>query len=82
MRNIFNFLILASITTLLHSCTSSGENTGIEYELVSLRGKSISGCTACLGCVKDNICVVDDDLAFLVFFQSVDAADHCRFTRS
>ena len=39
------------------------ENTGIEYEMVSLRGKSISGCIACLGCVKDNICVVDDDLA-------------------
>lgn len=39
------------------------ENTGIEYELISLRGKSISGCIACLGCVKDNICVVNDDLA-------------------
>jgi multimeric flavodoxin WrbA len=38
------------------------ENTGIEYEIVSLRGKSISGCIACLGCVKDNICKVDDDL--------------------
>lgn len=41
------------------------ENTGIEYELISLRGKSISGCIACLGCVKDNICIVDDDLALL-----------------
>lgn len=39
------------------------ENTGVEYELVSLRGKQISGCIACLGCVKDNICKVDDDLA-------------------
>jgi multimeric flavodoxin WrbA len=39
------------------------ENTGMEYELVSLRGKSISGCIACLGCVKNNICIVDDDLA-------------------
>jgi multimeric flavodoxin WrbA len=39
------------------------ENTDIEYELISLRGKSISGCIACLGCVKDNVCVVDDDLA-------------------
>lgn len=38
------------------------ENTGIEYELVSLRNKSISGCIACLGCVKDNICKVNDDL--------------------
>jgi len=38
------------------------ENTGIEHELVSLKGKAISGCIACLGCVKDNICKVEDDL--------------------
>ncbi|MFU8858701.1 MAG: flavodoxin family protein [Deferrisomatales bacterium] len=36
--------------------------TGCEYELVSLRGKKIGGCVACLGCVKDNVCVLDDDL--------------------
>lgn len=41
------------------------ENTGCEYELVSLRGKKISGCIACLGCAKDNICVVEDDLTDL-----------------
>ncbi len=39
------------------------ENTGVETELISLRGKTISGCIACLGCVKDNVCKVDDDLA-------------------
>ncbi|MEJ2155444.1 MAG: flavodoxin family protein [Desulfobacteraceae bacterium] len=38
------------------------ENTGCDYELVHLRGKQISGCIACLGCVKDNICKVEDDL--------------------
>ena len=38
------------------------ENTGCEYELVSLRGKKISGCIACLGCAKDNICKLKDDL--------------------
>ena len=38
------------------------ENTGLAYELVSLRGKAISGCIACLGCVKDNVCKVEDDL--------------------
>jgi len=37
------------------------ENTGCEYEIVSLRGKQISGCIACLGCVKDNIRKVKDD---------------------
>lgn len=39
------------------------ENTGVDYEIVSLKGKSISGCIACLGCVKDNVCKVEDDLA-------------------
>jgi len=41
------------------------ENTNYEYKLVSLRGKKISGCIACLGCVKDNICKVKDDLTEL-----------------
>ncbi len=39
------------------------ENTGCAYELVHLKGKQISGCVACLGCVKDNVCKVEDDLA-------------------
>ncbi len=38
------------------------EATGCDYELVNLRGKKIGGCIACLGCVKDNVCVLDDDL--------------------
>ncbi len=38
------------------------EASGCEYEYVSLRGKKISGCIACLGCVEDNICKVQDDL--------------------
>lgn len=38
------------------------ENTGMEYELISLKNKTINGCIACLGCVKDNVCKVDDDL--------------------
>ena len=46
------------VTTIL-------ENTDHEYELISLRGKRISGCIACLGCVKDNICKVKDDLSEL-----------------
>ena len=37
--------------------------SGCEYEYISLRGKNIAGCIACLGCVKDNICKVEDDLA-------------------
>ncbi len=38
------------------------ENTGIEYELISLRGKNISGCISCLKCAKDNVCKVKDDM--------------------
>ncbi len=33
-----------------------------DYEFVSLRGKKILGCIACLGCVPDNICKMEDDL--------------------
>ena len=38
------------------------ENTGIEYDQISLRNKNIRGCTACLGCVEDNICKLQDDM--------------------
>ncbi len=39
------------------------ENTGMEYELFSLSGKKqIRGCIACLGCVQDNVCKIQDDL--------------------
>ena len=41
------------------------EASGCEYELVSLRGKKILGCTGCRGCVKDNVCVLKDDMATL-----------------
>ena len=39
------------------------EKTGEEYEYVSLAGKKISGCQACLACAKDNVCIVEDDWA-------------------
>jgi multimeric flavodoxin WrbA len=38
------------------------ENTNCDYELIHLKGKQISGCIACLGCVEDNVCKVEDDL--------------------
>ncbi len=41
------------------------ENSGVDFELVSLRGKRIFGCIACLGCVKDNVCKVEDDMEHL-----------------
>ena len=36
-----------------------------DKEFISLSGKRIGPCIACLGCVKDNICVVDDDMRTL-----------------
>jgi len=38
------------------------ENTGIDYELISLKGKNISGCISCLKCAKENICCIKDDM--------------------
>jgi len=38
---------------------------GCETEFVSLAGKTIGPCIACLGCVETNICSVQDDLALL-----------------
>jgi multimeric flavodoxin WrbA len=34
-----------------------------ETEFVSLAGKRIGPCVACLGCVEDNVCKVGDDMA-------------------
>jgi len=39
------------------------DQTGMEYELISLAGKTINGCTGCLGCADTNICVLKDDWA-------------------
>ncbi len=41
------------------------DSTGCDHEYVSLRGKTISGCISCLGCAKDNICKVKDDMTDL-----------------
>ena len=38
------------------------EATGLDYELISLRDKTINACIACLRCAGDNICKVNDDM--------------------
>ena len=38
------------------------ESTGLDYELISLKGKNIHGCIACLRYAGDNICKVNDDM--------------------
>jgi len=41
------------------------EKTGQKYEYVSLGGKTIKACQACLGCASENVCVLQDDWAKL-----------------
>lgn len=35
----------------------------VETEFLSLAGKHIAPCIACLGCIRDNVCIVNDDMA-------------------
>jgi len=70
--------------------------TGEETEFISLKGKQIGACIACLGCVKDNVCVVDDDMtalrekiveadAFVIgaanYYSNLNALAHCFLER-
>ncbi len=70
--------------------------TGEETELISLKGKNIGGCVACLGCVKENICIVEDDMqqlrqkivdadAYVVgaanYFMTLNGLAHCFLER-
>ena len=72
------------------------ENTGVPYDIISLRGKRIAGCISCLGCVSDNVCKVQDDFteirakimeadAFVIgspnFYSGINAATHAFLER-
>nr|WP_244085759.1 flavodoxin family protein [Desulforhabdus sp. TSK] len=50
---------LSGTYRLIHTIVKA---TGCDYEVISLKGMKISGCIACLGCVEDNVCRVEDDL--------------------
>jgi len=39
------------------------ENTGCDYDFISLAGKTIQGCIGCMQCADDNICKLKDDFA-------------------
>ncbi len=47
--------------TLLGIAIDVLENKGIETEFISLAGKNILSCTACMACVKGPQCVLKDD---------------------
>ncbi len=69
---------------------------GCEAEFVSLSGKQIGPCIACLGCVSDNVCKVKDDLnalrakiveadAYVIgganYFNTLNGLTHCFMER-
>ena len=71
---------------------------GVEHEteFVGLRGLTIGPCVACLGCVEDNVCVLDDDMkslrpkiveadAYIIgapnYFGMMNGACHCFMER-
>ena len=47
---------------LVMEVLSAAEAAGADTEFVSLSGKQIGPCIACLRCVKDNVCKVGDDM--------------------
>jgi multimeric flavodoxin WrbA len=70
--------------------------TGEETEFITLKDKNIGGCIACLGCVKGNICVVEDDMqelrqkivdadAYVIgaanYFMTLNGLAHCFLER-
>jgi multimeric flavodoxin WrbA len=70
--------------------------TGEETEFISLKGKKIAGCIACLGCVKENVCVVKDSMqelrqkivdadAYVIgaanYFMTLNGLAHCFLER-
>lgn len=59
--------------TLLELALSPLEDQGFKTELVSLSGKTIKTCTACMGCVNKGKCVINDD--FDPIFRKMLAAD-------
>jgi multimeric flavodoxin WrbA len=69
---------------------------GIETEFVSLAGRHINPCVACLGCVDDNVCVIKDGMeelrdkiveadAYVIgganYFQSLNGLGRCFLER-
>ena len=59
--------------TILRVALEVLEQNGIETEFISLAGKKILTCTACMACTKRPECILDDD--FDPVFQAMLASD-------
>ena len=72
------------------------KSSGCEHELISLSSLKFSGCTACMRCVKDNVCKINDDFtplrekildadAYLIgspnYFSGLTSLMHCFLER-
>ena len=55
-----------------HALAAMAEE-GIETELISLAGLSILGCNACMACLKEERCIIEDDL--MPIYEKMKAAD-------
>ena len=47
---------------VLDVCAHEIEKNGVETEIISLRGKNIQSCKACLSCQETGNCVINDGL--------------------
>jgi multimeric flavodoxin WrbA len=46
----------------LKECAKAIEAAGVETEIISLAGKNIQSCTACMSCFENKKCAIDDGL--------------------
>jgi multimeric flavodoxin WrbA len=58
---------------LTQHCLKSIAEEGIETELISLAGRDIQPCNACMACKTDEMCSINDDL--MPIYEKMKAAD-------
>ena len=51
---------------VLKACADEIEKNGVDTEILSLRGKNIRSCMACLKCREEGNCVLNDGLAEII----------------
>ena len=61
-----------SVLITNHALKAMAEE-GVETELISLSGLTILPCTACMACLKEERCIIEDDL--MPIYEKMKAAD-------
>ena len=61
-----------SVLITNHALKAMAEE-GVETELISLSGLTILPCTACMACLKEERCIIEDDL--MPVYEKIKAAD-------